>query len=231
MAERRGLEKRLGVAFKNRAILEEALRHSSYVNENPDTVSASNERLEFLGDAVLGLIVAHELFKAHPGEDEGTLTELRTHLVRRDTLARAAERLHLGQALHLGRGEEAGGGRERPTNLANAYEAVVGAVFLDRGLATARRFVRHSLQDDFKLAQERTQSMDPKSRLQALSQARYQLTPLYRLIDAQGPEHARRFTVEAVIDGDAVGRGKGRSKQQAEKDAARQALERLERST
>src|SRR3972149_5553817 len=150
LAKRHALEEPLGVKFKDSALLQQALIHSSYVNENPDRAPASNERLEFLGDAVLGLVVADELFAAYPDQDEGKLTELRTHLVRRDTLARAAREFKLGEALLLGRGEEASGGRSRPTNLAHAYEAVVGAIFLDGGLTTARRFVSRSLRAEVK---------------------------------------------------------------------------------
>jgi ribonuclease-3 len=198
------------------------------VNENPDSAPQSNERLEFLGDAVLGLVVADELFATHPGQDEGKLTELRTHLVRRDTLAKAARRLKLGEALLLGRGEEVGGGRGRPTNLAHAYEAVVGAIFLDGGLTSARRFLRRSLSPEFELVAERAFPLDPKSQLQEISQSLEQNTPLYRLVKAEGPDHARRFTVEVLVDGRTLGKGTGRSKQQAEKEAAREALEHLE---
>jgi ribonuclease-3 len=213
--------------FKKPALLEQALIHSSYVNENPELAPESNERLEFLGDAVLGLVVADELYGAYPGQDEGQLTELRTHLVRRDTLARAARRLQLGEELLLGRGEEAGGGRGRPTNLAHAYESVVGAIFLDGGLTSARRFVRHSLSEELAAMSAKAFPMDPKSRLQELSQSLYQAPPAYQLLGSEGPDHARRFTVEVVMDGRAMGTGKGRSKQDAEKEAANQALERL----
>ncbi|MDZ4278824.1 MAG: ribonuclease III [Dehalococcoidia bacterium] len=228
MAKRSSTEKHLGLRFKNDALLREALVHSSYVNENPELAPASNERLEFLGDAVLGLIVADQLFASYPDQDEGMLTELRSHLVRRDTLAKAARRLQLGAALLLGRGEEAGGGRSRPTNLAHAYEAVVGAIFLDGGLAAARRFVQRSLKPEFEELTERAYLPDPKSRLQVLSQSQFQSTPQYRLVEAKGPDHARRFTVEVVVAGRPLGTGAGRSKQQAEKEAAREALGRLQ---
>ncbi|MEX0785440.1 MAG: ribonuclease III [Dehalococcoidia bacterium] len=228
MAKRSPLEARIGVTFKNPALLAQAMVHSSYVNENPDDAPESNERLEFLGDAVLGLIVADDLYATFPGHDEGKLTELRAHLVRRDTLAKAARRLKLGEELHLGKGEEAGGGRSRPTNLSRAYEALVGAVFLDRGLAATRRFVRKSLKEELDDLTDSGSPLDAKSRLQELSQSLYQTTPVYRLVEAHGPDHARRFTVEAVIDGEALGCGQGRSKQQAQKEAAGEALERLE---
>jgi ribonuclease III len=229
LATKRTLEARLGVKFKNPALLREALVHSSYVNENPHKADESNERLEFLGDAVLGLVVADELFNAYPELDEGKLTELRTHLVRRDTIAKAGRHLGLGDSLLLGRGEEAGGGRRRPTNLAHVYEAIVGAVFLDRGLASARRFVRRSLEAEFELAADRAFPSDPKSRLQEISQSRYQSTPLYSLLKAEGPDHARKFTIEVVVDGRALGSGSGNNKQEAEKEAAAEALARLEK--
>ena len=217
--------------FKDSAVLRQALVHSSYVNENPELAPDSNERLEFLGDAVLGLVVANDLFAAYPDQDEGKLTELRAHLVRRDTLARAARRLDLGNELLLGRGEDVGGGRDRPTNLAHAYEAVVGAIFLDSGYAGASDFVRRSLQVEFQALTERAFPIDPKSRLQEISQSRYQTTPVYRLVGAQGPDHARRYTVEVAIDGLSLGTGEGSSKQQAEKEAAQHALERLDDSS
>ena len=217
--------------FKDATLLRQALVHSSYVNENPKTSPGSNERLEFLGDAVLGLVVADELFAAYPDQDEGKLTELRTHLVRRDTLAKAAGQLKLGDELLLGRGEEASGGRGRPTNLAHVYEAVVGAIFLDSGLPAAQGFVRGSLGPEFEQIAERAFTQDPKSRLQEQSQSLFQTTPLYRVIEAEGPDHARRFTVEVVVNGRKMGSGKGSSKQQAEKEAARKALTRLARLT
>lgn len=228
MARSKDLERRLGVKFKNHALLEQALVHSSYVNENPQLAPESNERMEFLGDAVLGLIVAEDLFAAYPDQDEGRLTELRTHLVRRDTLATAALRMDLGGDLLLGRGEEAGGGRGRPTNLAHVYEAVTGAIFLDGGLKGARKFVRTSLKPEFDAMIERDFPIDPKSRLQELSQSRYQSPPHYRLVQQEGPDHARRFTMEVVVNGTVWGTGVGRSKQDAEKEAARLALTKLE---
>jgi ribonuclease-3 len=228
LAKTSDLEKRLGAKFKNPALLLEALIHSSYVNENPEHAPASNERLEFLGDAVLGLVVADDLFSAFPDENEGHLTELRTHLVRRDTLAKAAQRMDLGADLLLGRGEEAGGGRRRPTNLAHVYEAVTGAVFLDGGLNAARRFVRKSLAEELRAVTERSFPIDPKSRLQELSQSRFQSPPHYFLIESDGPDHARTFTMEVRLNGEVYGTGSGRSKQEAQKEAAREALRGLE---
>ena len=230
MVSHDALEERLGVNFKNTALLHQALVHSSYVNENPDSAPESNERLEFLGDAVLGMVVADDLYQSYPGQDEGTLTELRAHLVRRDTLADAGRALRLGEELRLGRGEAAAGGHDRPTNLAHVYEAVVGAIYLDLGLASARDFIRRSLEEQYQVAAERAVPLDPKSRLQELSQAAYQCMPRYSVTETEGPDHERQFTVGVVIDGHSRGVGKGRSKQLAEKAAAGQALKRLEKT-
>lgn len=224
----RALEKELGIKFKNRDLLKQALIHTSYLNENPGIGLGSNERLEFLGDAALGAVVAQHLYSQYPDEDEGRLTELRAHLVRRDTLALAAERLNLGKHLQLGRGEDAAGGRRRPTNLARTYEAVVGAVFLDAGIARVRSFVKRTLSGELKALQKSGMPHDPKSRLQELIQSRWQTTPSYRLVKTEGPDHARRFTVQVLVGGRELGLGEGRSKQTAEKEAAQHALSEIE---
>jgi ribonuclease-3 len=229
--EWRQLEDRLGLTFKQPELLRQALVHTSYLNEHPGHPVGSNERLEFLGDAALGLAVAQELYAQYPDAHEGILTELRASLVRRDTLARAAERLDLGEYLQLGRGEEAAGGKRRPTNLARAYEALVGAIFLDRGLARVRVFVRRSLKEELAALRAAGTPHDPKSRLQEIIQSRWQATPAYRLIKTEGPDHARSFTVQVVVDGRVLGSGEGRSKQTAEKEAAQQALARIERES
>ncbi|MEX2246486.1 MAG: ribonuclease III [Dehalococcoidia bacterium] len=228
MSDRKDLEAQLGLTFKDQGLLRQALVHTSYLNENPGIGVGSNERLEFLGDAALGLVVAQQLFADYPDVDEGKLTELRAHLVRRDTLARAAGRYELGEYLQLGRGEDAAGGRRRPTNLARAYEALVGAIFLDGGLAKVRAFVRRSLRDEFTKLRLSGMPYDPKSRLQELIQSRWQTTPSYRLLKTEGPDHARRFTVQVIVGGKALGTGEGRSKQMAEKDAAQRALAEIE---
>jgi len=198
------------------------------VNENVGSFPESNERMEFLGDAVLGLVVADHLFESFPAHDEGMLTELRAHLVQRDTLAKAARKLDLGAALLLGKGEDDGGGRRRPTNLSHVYEAIVGAIFLDSGLEAARSFVLGSLSEELEYVADESFTVDPKSRLQEISQSRYQTTPRYQVVETEGPDHARRFTIEVIIQGEAFGSGSGRSKQAAEKQAAQQALEQLE---
>ncbi len=229
MADWRTLEADLPFKFRSQELLRQALVHTSYLNENPGIGVGSNERLEFLGDAALGVVVAQLLYNDYPDVDEGKLTELRAHLVRRDTLARAAAQLGLGDALQLGRGEDAAGGRKRPTNLARAYEALVGAVFLDGGFARVKRFVKHSLRDEFTALRQKGMPYDPKSRLQEVVQSRWQTTPSYRLVKSEGPDHARRFTVQVVVTGKPLGTGEGRSKQMAEKEAAQMALEAIER--
>ena len=225
----RELEQRLSLKFKNRDLLRQALVHTSYLNENPGIGIGSNERLEFLGDAALGVVVAHQLYAQYPDVDEGKLTELRAHLVRRDTLARAAARFDLGEYLQLGRGEEAAGGRKRPTNLARGYEALVGAIFLDGGIARVRSFVRKTLRPEFDALLASGMPYDPKSRLQEVIQSKWQTTPSYRLLKTEGPDHARRFTVQVLVSGKPLGTGEGRSKQMAEKEAAQQALAAIER--
>jgi ribonuclease-3 len=218
------LEARLHLKFKHPALLKQALIHTSYLNENPGIDVGSNERMEFLGDAALGVVVAEQLYKEYPDVDEGKLTELRAHLVRRDTLARAAARFELGEYLQLGRGEDAAGGRRRPTNMARAYEALVGAIFLDGGIAKTRAFIRRTLRDELQALRKKGMPHDPKSRLQEVVQSRWQTTPSYKLLKTEGPDHARRFTVQVVVGRKALGVGEGRSKQMAEKEAAQQAL-------
>lgn len=222
------LEALLHLKFKRPALLKQALVHTSYLNENPGIDVGSNERLEFLGDAALGVVVAEALYNEYSDVDEGKLTELRAHLVRRDTLARAAARFGLGEYLQLGRGEDAAGGRRRPTNLARAYEALVGAIFLDGGITKTRAFIKRSLRDELQGLRQKGMPHDPKSQLQELVQSRWQTTPSYKLLKAEGPDHARRFTVQVLVGRRAIGVGEGRSKQMAEKEAAREALAAIE---
>lgn len=221
------LQKELGISFKAQSLLEQALVHSSYVNENPGLTAGSNERLEFLGDAVLGLIVAEWLYQDFPDLTEGEMTRLRSVLVRRDTLARVADSLKLGDYLRLGKGEEVSGGRRKPANLAAGLEAVVAAVFLDQGLAATRDFTMRLLSQEWPKVVTREAALDYKSRLQELIQSSQQLTPAYRLVETTGPDHDRTFTVEVIAGDRVLGRGSGKSKKLAETEAARAALARL----
>lgn len=221
------VEARLGVSFRRQALLRQAFVHRSYLNENPSPGLESNERLEFFGDAVLSYVVAERLFRDCPTCQEGELTEWRGYLVRRDSLAAFARQLGLGEFLLLGRGEEAAGGRERAANLASLFEAVVGAIAIDRGLTAARKFIFEAIGEEMDL-RGRPTPIDPKSRLQELVQARWQRAPSYRTVREEGPEHRKIFTVEVSVHGQALGSGTGLSKQEAERAAAREALAELQ---
>lgn len=227
MADLSTLQQTLGVSFNNVALLEQALIHSSYINENPGVTSISNERLEFLGDAVLGLITAQRLYHSLPNSSEGEMTKLRAALVRRDTLARMARAIKLGDYLYLGKGEEASGGRNKPANLAGALEAVIAAIFLDQGLASAGDFVLQYLDIELEKSAIQSLEIDYKSELQELIQAKKQPSPTYHVIDATGPDHDKRFTIEVRVGDNVLGRGSGKSKKIAESEAARSALTQL----
>jgi len=217
----------LGVNFKDESLLQQALAHRSYLNENPALHLVSNERLEFLGDAVLGFVVADELYSRSPDFSEGELTKLRAALVRGETLSRIASLLQLGDYLYLGRGEEESGGRSRPRNLSCALEAVIGAVFLDQGFDIARSFILKLLGSEFDGVVEDKVTDDYKSRLQQVIQSERKITPVYRTVEEVGPDHAKVFTVEVLAGETVLGRGSGRSKRAAEMDAAREALQGL----
>jgi ribonuclease-3 len=215
--------RRIGRAFRDPALLVEALTHRSYQNEHPEE-PAHNERLEFLGDAVLGMIVAEALMRLAPDASEGQLTQRRAALVNERTLAGVAAELGLGGALRLGRGEEKNNGREKPSILADAVEAVVGAVFLDGGLDAARDVVRRLLGAALDAAANGAVGADEKTALQERLQAAGAGTPSYRVVATSGPEHLKEFEVEITLNDAVIGRGRGRSKKEAEKVAARDAL-------
>ncbi len=227
MADLAALQQTLGISFNDPSLLEEALVHSSYINENPGFALAANERLEFLGDAVLGLVVAEKLYQDFPQFSEGEMTKLRSVLVRRDSLARIARTLGLGSYLYLGKGEAASGGRHKPANLAAALEAVIAAIFLDQGSASSRDFVLGLLNKELQKVVSQGVKTDYKSQLQELIQSKQQPTPAYYLVEAAGPDHDRKFTVEVRIDNTVLGKGSGRSKKVAETEAAHAALEQL----
>ncbi|MFC1931012.1 ribonuclease III [Chloroflexota bacterium] len=227
MADLVVLQDTLEVSFTELSLLEQALVHSSCLNENPGFYPVCNERLEFLGDAVLGFIIAEKLYQDFPGLNEGEMTKLRSVLVRRDTLADVAITMKLGDYLCVGKGEEASGGRYKPANLAGALEAVIGAVFLDRGLAITRGVVLDLLDEELQKAISQGTVVDYKSQLQELIQSRYQMAPVYQLVEATGPDHDKMFTVDTIVGGVMLGRGMGKSKKMAETEAARLALEQL----
>ncbi|MGF1510717.1 MAG: ribonuclease III [Myxococcota bacterium] len=209
----------LGYTFDDEALLVQALTHRSFVNESK-TERLDNERFEFLGDAVLDLAVSEALMSRFPDADEGTLSRMRAFMVSEVGLARVADRLALGDALYLGRGEEQSGGRQKASLLADAFEAVVAAMYLDGGLEPVRRLVS----DQFELPEEHDVLGDAKSALQQRLQARQQRAPRYRLIREEGPDHDKAFTVEVWLDDQRLGTGWGRSKKEAEQRAAASAL-------
>jgi ribonuclease III len=221
------LQEILGVTLDNTLLLEQALVHSSYINENPDCTLSHNERLEFLGDAVLDCVVAEKLYRDLPDLSEGDMTRLRAALVRRDTLARIARGIKLGDFLYLGKGEEASGGRSKTPNLAGALEAVIAAVYLDKGLAATGELVLRLLGEEWIKVIRQGIGLDYKSKLQEVVQAKYQLTPVYRLVSESGPGHDKSFAVEVLTGDRILGQGAGKSKKLAETEAARAALELL----
>jgi ribonuclease-3 len=227
LADLESLQKALGVSFKDVSLLEQALIHSSYSNENPGNGMPSNERLEFLGDAVLGLAVAEKLFQDYPDFPEGKMTKLRAALVRRETLASIAAGIELGNYLYMGKGEELSGGRHKPANLACALEAVIAAIFLDSGLTGASSFILDSFKDELLRAVSKSSTADYKSELQEKIQSVEQQTPTYRLVKETGPDHGKTFTVEVRLGKTVLGRGSGKNKKAAETEAARKALEKL----
>jgi ribonuclease III len=215
------LETTIGYSFIDRRILLEALTHRSFVNEAGDRSVKDNERLEFFGDAAIDFFLSDQLFDRFPDSREGELTRIRASLVDEESLAQLAAQIDLGRYLRLGRGEEKSGGRGKKSILANAYEALVAAVYLDGGAGEVQRLVK----DHFLPLMERhaagTVSSDFKTEFQELAQARHGETPRYLLKESSGPDHERVFTVEAFVGGQCFGEGSGRSKKEAEQAAAR----------
>ncbi len=227
-ASESSVESRLGVVFHNRALLDLALVHGSHINESQDLPTASNERLEFLGDAVLGMVIAEALYRQLPEVGEGILTSTRSALVRRETLAAVARDLGLGAFLRFGRGEASSGGRYKDRNLANALEAVVAAIYLDQGYEAARVFVLRHLQSRVQEASVHGITSNYKAMLQEYLQSTSRPVPTYRVVSSIGPDHEREFTAEALLNDTILGRGTGRSRKAAEMAAASAALAQLQ---
>ena len=221
------LQENLGYRFRDESLLRGALYHSSYANEHRNENIVSNERLEFLGDAVLGFVSAEFLYSRFPHAPEGELTRIRAALVREESLFEVAQALQLGECLMLGKGEESGGGRQRPSILADCTEAVFAAVYLDGGMDCARDLIHRVLfsKGDIEVAESRRR--DYKTELQELVQRKPHQVLRYELVGQSGPDHAKVFTVAVLLNGDPVGEGSGHSKKEAEQASARAALEKL----
>jgi ribonuclease-3 len=209
--------------FKDKSLLDLALTHRSWVNEHKG-VRPSNERLEFLGDAVLEFVVSKELFTKFPDKEEGYLTALRASLVNTVSLAEVAKKLDLGSLLNLSKGEEESGGRTNPSLLADTVEAIIGAIFIDRGISDAEKFIAENLLIE---TEKRASAplKDPKSLLQEYVQSQSLSAPKYQVASETGPDHNKNFIVEVVISGEVWGKGEGKSKSLAEQEAARNALD------
>jgi ribonuclease III len=221
------LNSRISYRFRDRALLERALTHRSHLHRE-NHASESNERLEFLGDSVLGLIVTEALYLRLPRESEGSLTRMKSHIVSRERLAEEARRLRLGDCLILGSGEDQSGGRRRHSILSDAYEALLGAIFIDGGLEEAKRFVSAGLLKDIGRSRDYKQQRNYKSWLLEHVQADGGRAPAYRVAGETGPDHIKEFTVEVVVRSAVLGSGKGASKKKAEQEAAKRALEKLD---
>jgi ribonuclease-3 len=212
-----------GLAFRDPRLLQRALTHRSYVNEHPEALE-DNERLEFLGDAALDFLSAAWLYRRFPEMDEGKLTRLRSALVRTEQLAAFAAQIGMGDVILLGRGEEASGGRNRMALLCGSFEALLGALYLDQGIGAVEEFVEPRLRAAVESILGEDSQIDPRSLLQIWAQAERGETPRYRTVEARGPDHAREFVVEVTVGSEVIGRGQGRSKQDAAHQAAADAL-------
>jgi ribonuclease-3 len=221
-------ERQANVSFHDKALIQRAFIHRSYVNESGDESDLlDNERLEFLGDAVLTYVVSEDLYRRYPDLNEGPLTSIRSALVRREMLARLAMRLQMGDYLLLGHGEEESGGRQRPATLCAVFEAVVGAIYMDQGITGVHNFVLPMMRDELERVEQDALNKDPKSRLQEYVQSTKGVTPKYRTLESTGPDHAKTFVMRVNVADQMIGVGAGRSKGEATQQAASMALNRL----
>ncbi|MFA5633604.1 MAG: ribonuclease III [Candidatus Dojkabacteria bacterium] len=223
------IEKKLGIQFNNKELLNRALTHRSFLNENRGIGLKNNERLEFLGDAVLELIISSKLFNIYPDRAEGELTGIRSALVRTESLAEESRRLDVGKYLLMSKGEEDSGGRDKDYLLANAYEAILGAIYLDRGLEECTNFVERTVLKQLDFIVKNELFIDPKTKIQELIQAKYKITPTYEVVEEKGPDHEKYFTVALKIGDKFSCKGYGASKQKAEEDAAQKAIKNIEK--
>lgn len=221
------LQEDLGFRFNNINLLLEALAHRSYLNENPTIPLQSNERLEFLGDAIIGFIITERLFQEFPLLSEGEMTRLRSQIVCQEGLSALARQIKLGKYLLLSKGEILTGGRDRDSNMARTFESFVGALYMDRGLPAVKDFLFSKITVQNILALIESENFDFKSKLQEYTQAKFQLTPIYETVKEEGPPHDRNFIVEVKAGKKVLGKGQGKSKKKAEEDAAKYALVKL----
>lgn len=221
-------EKSIRYGFRNKFLLNQAFTHKSYANEKNLGRSNDNERLEFLGDSVLGLVMSHILYNECQGEDEGVLTRYKSQLVSGETLGRIAKELGIGEYLLLGKGEESSGGRKHVSNLMCAMEALIGAIFLDRGLKVSHSFINKVFRPEVQLVKEGRGLKDYKSIFQQVALRKFKATPSYRILSEIGPDHKKHFTVEAIAAGKRYGVGSGPNKKSAEQASAKEALSTLE---
>lgn len=224
MKDLKELEKKLNISFKNKSLLKNAFIHRSYLNEHPEERLGNNERLEFLGDSVLSFVVSEHLYERFPSHPEGDLTNFRASIVNARSLAKIGQELDLGEYLFLSRGEEATGGRSRTYLLANTYEALLGAIYLDQGIELSKRYVQKYLLPSLDEIISKRLYKDYKSHFQEMSQEGRGITPEYKILKEAGPDHEKEFTTGVYLGSRLISTGTGRSKQEAEQEAAKSAI-------
>lgn len=222
------LERRIGYGFRNKLLLNQALTHKSYANEKNMGRFSDNERLEFLGDSVLGIVISHILYNECPDENEGVLTRYKSQLVSGETLGRIAKEIGIGEYLLLGKGEESSGGRRHTSNIFCAFEAIIGALYLDAGLKPVVKFIKRYFEPEIQLVKTGRGSKDYKSIFQQIALRKFKTTPSYKVLSEIGPDHKKHFIVEALVSGKRYGIGSGPNKKSAEQASAKEALISLE---
>ncbi len=220
-------EQMVGLKFKNKELLKRALTHRSFLNENKQDDLKNNERLEFLGDAVLELVISEYLFHEYPDRPEGELTSFRAAVVKTENLAKVSKELNFGQYLLMSKGEEMTGGREKEYLLANTFEAIVGAFYLDQGYEPVKEFLTKHLTPQISTIVKYRLDVDAKTKLQEKTQSIFKTTPVYKIVHEKGPDHDKIFTVKVIIKGKAYGEGTGATKQKAEDAAAAATLKKI----
>ena len=223
------IQKNIGLDFQNPELLEIALTHRSYLNEHQGAKLQNNERQEYLGDAVLELIISDYIFRKYPDKAEGELTSIRSAVVRTESLAEESRKLGIGEHLQMSKGEKDSGGKDKDYLLANAYEAVLGAIYLDSGMESCIQFVTRTLVPKIDNIVENNLFIDPKTQAQEIIQSRYKTTPTYEIVKEEGPDHDKKFTVALLINRKEKAQGQGTSKQKAEESAALTAIEIIEK--